>query len=242
MGTGLGTLSGYPPDTPLDTPLGHPQNRLPDPPPGGGKISGNFPGGRPGARAGARRPGRAGAREPSPGPPKMAIFGVILGFICIIEPIFGVSGIPPGLGTPPGPPGRAKSAHFFGYLITLPVGTKMGPLFFRVFSGSPVFQPRIPPLGRLSGTMLGVNADAFHSTMGHMVGYLHRVSAYMTPCVACYDWAGVSGRHPSDGTHWAFLMPNGWYVGVGRPPSGLTQRTEVLRRGQQVREDVSRLR
>ena len=33
------------------------------------------------------------------------------------------------MGPPGGPPGGQKSAHFFGYLITLPVGTKFGTIF-----------------------------------------------------------------------------------------------------------------
>ena len=56
----------------------------------------------------------------------------------------GVPGGPPG--TPPGP-GGPKSAHFFGYLITLPVGTKMGHFFGTNFGSAGT--------AHASGTTLG---------------------------------------------------------------------------------------
>ena len=72
------------------------------------------PGGPPGG------PGRAPA-----GPPKRGPYGALYINILILKG--GVQGGTPWVhdlapGGPPGPGGQ-KSAHFFGYLITLPVGT-----------------------------------------------------------------------------------------------------------------------
>ena len=49
---------------------------------------------------------------------------------------------------PGGPPGGQKSAHFFGYLITLPVGTEF--CFFGIF-GQNRAPPGTPPFGAYSG-------------------------------------------------------------------------------------------
>ena len=88
----------------------------PGPPPGPrtGVTSGNFPGGKIRGRAGP--PGPPGPR--APGAQIWAIPGHIY---CISYYSGGFSG--GCIFGPPGPPGGEKSAHFFGYLITLPVGT-----------------------------------------------------------------------------------------------------------------------
>ena len=58
----------------------------------------------------------------------------------------------PPRGPPGGPPGGGqKSAHFFGYLITLPVGTDFGTFFDPprdrpLFGGPPGYPPRTPPI------------------------------------------------------------------------------------------------
>jgi hypothetical protein len=73
---------------------------------------------------------------------------------------FGTPGHPPG----GGPPGGTKSAHFFGYLITLPVGT-----VWRLFS-TPPGTPHFGHFGGLSG--------------GQSSGW-GRVSVYGTPKAPC---------------------------------------------------------
>ena len=73
---------------------------------------------------------------------------------------FGVPGATP----PGGVPGCAKSAHFFGYLITLPVGT-----VWRLFSG-----PRKPPILGHFGGQSGGQASGWG-----------RVSVYGTPKAPC---------------------------------------------------------
>ena len=108
----------------LDPLLGPPPDPPPDPPPGG-PPRGAPPGGR-GARGGgpARGPPRAPGGEISPPRARGQIWpfpvknGIILYYW---DPPWG-----PPLGRPPGGAaqrGGQKSAHFFGYLITLPVGT-----------------------------------------------------------------------------------------------------------------------
>ena len=117
------------------------RNRSWDPvwgPPGtpGRDPPGGPPGarGRPGAARGRGRPGGARGRPGTPrrGPPGTPQNGPFLGPIYsifyITDPPFW--GSPPGctLGPRgPGTPGGQKSAHFFGYLITLPVGTVWAP-------------------------------------------------------------------------------------------------------------------
>lgn len=93
-----------------------------------------------------------------------------------------------------GPPGGEKSAHFFGYLITLPVGTVWGhfsdPPFWAILGGYP-------------GTPAEGSVYRTHWT--HPVGH---------------SWAGPLGRRASDGYPLGGLSPNGWYVPSGRgPPS-----------------------
>ena len=106
----------------------------------GGEISGKFRG-RPGAPRGAPGSPIFGP----PGTPKMAPFwGPIYTIFVLQEPPFG--GVLPGhfLGLRGGsPPGGQKSAHFFGYLITLPVGT-----VWALFSD--------PPLGHSWGQKRGL--------------------------------------------------------------------------------------
>ena len=97
------------------------------------EISGNFPG-----------PGRAGPGRGPPGgragePQKWAQNGPFLGltthYLVLLNPLFG--GVPRGcpFWAPRGAPGGAKSAHFFGYLITLPVGTVWATFFQPRFWG-----------------------------------------------------------------------------------------------------------
>ena len=115
------SASGYPSGTPVRGPPARG-------PPGGprGEISG------PPARGPPGRPGRP--RGPVWGPqyghPKWALSGpFLMGFY---NQMGGPGGTPLGVHfgpRGPGGPGGPKSAHFFGYLITLPVGTVFG-LFF----------------------------------------------------------------------------------------------------------------
>ena len=77
----------------------------------------------PGRRGAPRGPRFWAPRDPQNGAPKWAQNGPYIWNIRL-EPPF--RGAPPGgaLCAPRGvPPGGQKSAHFFGYLITLPVGT-----------------------------------------------------------------------------------------------------------------------
>ena len=109
-------------------------------------------------------------------------------------PIWGALCAPPGAPRAGGPPGGQKSAHFFGYLITLPVGTVWG-LFFG---------PRdTPGLGQFGG-----------------YPWYHLRWAVFIHQLCCYGWAGALGRRASDGYPLAGLTANGWYVPSGRgPPS-----------------------
>ena len=102
MGSILTPFIGTPPGPP-----GRPAGEIS----GGGKFRG-----RPGARAppGPRAPGAQN------GPFRAYIY-------CFSYYSGGFLG--GALLAPPGPPGGQKSAHFFGYLITLPVGTVWA-LFF----------------------------------------------------------------------------------------------------------------
>ena len=95
------------------------------PRPGGGKFSPRGPPGAPPARGppGAPRGPPGGPPGTPPGPPAG---GQYIYYFLLLRGSPG--GVPPG--GPPGPrgappPGGPKSAHFFGYLITLPVGTKI---------------------------------------------------------------------------------------------------------------------
>ena len=95
-----------------------------------GRPRGKFPGpGPPGPGAARGAPG--GPKWPPAGAPKWALFGP--SSYIKYNRKWGVQG-----GTPlgvllgpggPGGPGGPKSAHFFGYLITLPVGTVLGTFF-----------------------------------------------------------------------------------------------------------------
>ena len=119
-----------------DTLLGPPGAGPPGAPPGRAReISGPGPGRAPGARGAPRGPRRGPLRDPRLGPHFGPRLGTIYIYIYIIRPPLrgahlGCTLCPPR-GAPGGPPpgGGQKSAHFFGYLITLPVGTVWA-LFF----------------------------------------------------------------------------------------------------------------
>ena len=140
---GLDTPPGDPRGTPLATPPGGPPGRGP----GRGKI---FPRGRPRAGAARAPPGapRAPPGRPPGAPPGRPHFGPIRGYYTIF--CIRNGGYPPLPGGPSGgallgppgglPPGGQKSAHFFGYLITLPVGTKFWDNFWAP-PGHPVWGP-----------------------------------------------------------------------------------------------------
>ena len=153
LGQSLQTWGDMPEATP-------PRRDPPAGPPGPGRPAGKFRGGK------FRPPGRPPGGPPRgpPGSPPGTPLGTppgtpFWGLIYILFVLQGVSGAPPGTppGDPPGgppgrPPGGAKSAHFFGYLITLPVGT-----VWAIFSGpgtAPLEPPiraiprQNPPLGR----------------------------------------------------------------------------------------------
>ena len=126
----------------------------PGPPPARAPAPPGRPGGPPGAPRAPPPGGRKKCKKWAPGhfpvkQRKMAFLGLfwpnILSFILEM----GVQGVyPPGCtfgpprgapgGPPRAPPGQ-KSAHFFGYLITLPVGTDFGTFFG---------PPRDTPLGQ----------------------------------------------------------------------------------------------
>ena len=124
------------------------------------------PGARPGARPGAGAPrGAPGTRPGSPSgtppgsPSRDPLPGPIsYSFVLQTPPKGGVLGCPfwaareppregGSGGAPGGRPGGQKSAHFFGYLITLPVGT-----VWATFSGPGTARPdgQKPPLARPS--------------------------------------------------------------------------------------------
>ena len=126
---------------------GDPPGTPPGGSPGGGPRGAprGGPGGPPG---GAPRGGPPGP----PGGPPGAIFGPsrrarfwtgspMFLYVCggLLAPSWG-GGAPPG-----GPPGGPKSAHFFGYLITLPVGTKLDHFWDKIGPpGTPPEGPRDP--------------------------------------------------------------------------------------------------
>ena len=154
----IGSVLMTPSDRGLDTPPGAPPGAPPgDPPrepprPGAGRDSGRGEISRPGpgpARAPPGRPGRppGAPRGTPPGGPDLGPFRAYIYYICITQG--GKTPLPVGavrgalLGSPGGlPPGGQKSAHFFGYLITLPVGT-----VWATFSDPPPDPPygAIPP-------------------------------------------------------------------------------------------------
>ena len=110
-------IQGDPSETPSG---GHPWE---PPPREAGRDSGARGAGRRGRPAARRAPAGAGRVQ---GRPKMAIFGPFS-----ITNIYGkghIWGVPTGVGFGP-VSGVPKNAHFGGYLITLPVGTKLGPFF-----------------------------------------------------------------------------------------------------------------
>ena len=101
---------------PFGTPSGTPPGAPPGGPPGGG---GGARGGPPPRGA----PGRPGGRNFAPARtgPNLAVSGPKWYYFIVLGPPWG-----PPSGRPPGGAaqrGGQKSAHFFGYLITLPVGT-----------------------------------------------------------------------------------------------------------------------
>ena len=177
----------------LGPPSGAPGRGLPGGLPGGaGKFPGNFrpragpPGGAPGTPI-------LGPRGTPKMGPKMGPIWALINRIYGSDPppggpSLGVHFVPPG----GGPPRGAKSAHFFGYLITLPVGTVWG-LFFG---------PRdTPGLGQFGG-----------------YPWYHLRWAVFIHQLCCYGWAGALGRRASDGYPLAGLTANGWYVPSGRAP------------------------
>ena len=181
------------------TPSWDPRGPGPPGPRRGGR--GKFPG--PG-RAGPRAPG-APPGDPAGDPSGTPVWGPILGpvwgpyiYIFIVldppsgGPIWGALCAPPGGPRGAPRPGGQKSAHFFGYLITLPVGTVWA-LFF-------------PPRDRaVSGTVWGIAGwVSVYRTYGTMRSMRCR--------------AGPLGRRASDGYPLAGLTANGWYVPSGRDP------------------------
>ena len=132
------------------------------------------------------------------------------------------------------PRGGQKSAHFFGYLITLPVGT-----VWATFSGpgpsraTPRNPPGTPPPG--PGEAPGSSPRRTGS---------HYRTAPDAVCPAERD--GALGRRPSDGYPLDGLTANGWYVAVGRaPPSRQgrksAQHREVTRKEPAVCESQTRV-
>ena len=116
----------------------------------------------------------------------------------------------PPRGPPGGPPGGPKSAHFFGYLITLPVGTVWA-LFFG--------PPGTPQVGPYRGYVGWDSAYRSHGTE-----------------LARYGWAGALGRRASDGYPLDGLTANGWYVPSGRaPPSRQGRKSAQHREGMRRR-------
>ena len=126
------------PGTPSGTPSGTPRPGLPrgPPPPPAREISGPGPGRPPGAPGAPRDPPAGAPRDPQNGP----FLGPILLYFDIRTPLLGGPARGALLGPRgPGTPGGQKSAHFFGYLITLPVGTVWAtfsdPPFWAIFGG-----------------------------------------------------------------------------------------------------------
>ena len=116
--------------------------------------------GRPGPRGPGGAPGRPGA------PPARAgnlghFWGRFSGpiyIVSLLQGVFlGVPGAPRGgpPARPPRPPGGQKSVHFFGYLITLPVGTVWDTFSTRDILGQSILGPILGPfLGVFLGSFL----------------------------------------------------------------------------------------
>ena len=139
---------------------GPPSRGLPRGAPRDRRDSGKIPGGKfpgPGrARPGAPR-GAPGAPAGTPrNPPKTGVFRGFLGYFSTRNPpkppIWGCQ-LGCTLGAP-GPPraGGQKSAHFFGYLITLPVGTVWATFFHPPFWDSSGDNPGAPAEGSVYRT------------------------------------------------------------------------------------------
>ena len=186
------SIRGSPDRAPEPSPGTLPGTPRPGAPPGGG--AGNFRAraGAPGGRPGAPREPPAGASQD---PPKWPLLGAYIYYICIRNPPSGGRPLGCTFGLPGGgTPGGQKSAHFFGYLITLPVGTVWGHFFG-------------PPFWAILGGYPGTPAEGsvYRTHWTHPVGH---------------SWAGPLGRRASDGYPLGGLSPNGWYVPSGRgPPS-----------------------
>ena len=182
-------VSGSPEMGPPGPPPGDPPGDPPRDPPARARenFRENFRGENSRGRAGRAR-ARPGPPREAPkwapkwalfGPPKRTLFGGI--YICFIlqtppkggprrGPKWTPPGDPPG-GSPGARPGGEKSAHFFGYLITLPVGTVWA-LFF-------------PPPGQAGfGTV-------WRAPPG---------GVFIAPYGVAVPWAGALGRRASDGT------------------------------------------
>ena len=132
---------------------------------------------------------------------------------------------PPG-GPPGAPgPGGAKSAHFFGYLITLPVGTVWA--IFSPPAGTPI-------LGQFGG--LSVSA---RRTGQCLCGPCH---PYLDTMRSMHFKRGRCGKGGTlaTGTHWTALRPMG---GTCVPEEHLPQGKDGSpRRTVRMREGVRRLR
>jgi len=142
---------------------------LRDPSGGPGRPGEKIPDFRPPGPPGPGAP-RGAPRGPPGTPPGPPGWGPI--YMSFVH-LGGSPGGPPG--GPPGgvPPGGPKSAHFFGYLITLPVGTKIG-IFSTFFRG-----PKWAKMGVPGGDRGGACWD----------------SAYDTACNAlCLGWRPRGGQ------------------------------------------------
>ena len=150
------------------------------PPPGRGYPMGGL-GGAPPAPGRSRSPYPPGAGGTPPGPP---------------------GGVPPWdtpPGHPPGTPRDPPGAHFFGYLITLPVGTKMGHFFGTEFWDKFRGGTKRPTVGRYAGGYFGENGGYIGGTVAPGGWY------------GGYPGAMVGGM--AGGT-----LGYGGYLGPHRPP------------------------
>ena len=130
----VGSVIIGPREAPRTGALRHPPGTPPAGPPRGppagarGEISRARAGPGPPARGAPRGPSRGPLRDPLRDPHFGARFGGIGIVLVLLEPpsggpIWGALCAPREAPRAGGPPGGQKSAHFFGYLITLPVGT-----------------------------------------------------------------------------------------------------------------------